>query len=276
MLINNLWDTATVTVSVGSVIPTLPIANTQRKGRAYTAAIVPNISNTTVIDFTLPNFALASGLVLNRHWLSNASEVRFELFNEDDQTGEQVIDTGFVQAVQLKTLAEMNWFVDPLVASPFDTWPHKFTNIWFERTFFKSGRITIVDANARDGLHEIDRIFLGDVFQPKVNFSYGNDFSYQSTETQKQAVSGSFFGTQREKYREQEFTLAWVSESERPRLADALRDAGTSLDWFVSLYPEAGGQKEIEYAMACTFKVPPTVNHDFYNNYRTSFSVVEA
>lgn len=275
MLINNIWDSATAAVTLGTEIASLPITHTQKKGRSNTAVIVPSITDTSVVEFDMPNFSFASAFVMYRHWLSNSAKVRLELYNESNQSGDLVYDSGLIDAVETKTFAEMNWFVDPLVASPFDNWPYRFTNLWFNRVFFKSGRLSIVDENARGNVHEIDRIFMGDVIKPDVNFAYGHEFAWRSDEEQKRSVGGSVFTTEREKWREFSFDLNWITEAERPLFSEAIRQVSTSKDWFISMYPESGGQKEMEYAMSCSFLSIPALNHNFHNNYNAKYSVRE-
>lgn len=275
VLINNLWDSATLTVAVGTEIPTLPISHTQQYGRSKTAVIVPNLAGVSVINFNLQGLSLASGLVPYRHFLSNVSTWQLELFDEQDQTGNMVYDSGLIECVQTKTLGELDWLVDPLVASTLDNWPYKFSQHWFDGVFFQSGRITIVDPESTR--HEFDRIYLGTVIQPKVNFSYDHSHKWVSKEKHVETVGGSAFAAQKEKRRKLTFDLMWIDELERPAFSEANREVGISKDWFISLFPEEGGQKEIEYAMACKYlDSAPAITATDYNMYSIPITVREA
>jgi hypothetical protein len=276
MLINNLWDTATLNVPVGTEISTLPITHTQVNENSKTAVIAPNVTHTSAVTFTMPNFVLASGLVIYRHWLSNAARWRLELYDGDDQTGNLVYDSGLIDCVETKRFDEIQWFIDPMIASPFDAWPFRFSNLWFEQVFFKSGRLSIVDPTARNGVHEFDRIYLGSVIEPSVNFRYGHSHQWFSGEQKERTVSGSNRGNKRQSKRKFNFDLAYTNERERPLFSEAVRKMGINTDWFISMFPESGGQKEIEYAMSCTFVTQPPVTGDFYNNYLIPISVEEA
>jgi hypothetical protein len=276
MIINNLWDTATLNVAVGTEIGSLPITHSQQYGRSKTSVIVPNISDTSAIEFDLPGLTLASGLVIYRHFLSSVAKWRLELFEEAGQTGTKVFDSTLIDCVQTKTLGDLDWLVDPLVASTFDDWPYKFSQLWFDGVFFQSGRLTIVDAEAANGVHEFDRIYLGTVLQPGVNFDYGHQHAWDSTENSQRAVSGSSFGAQRPTFRKLAFNLAWIDELERPHFSEANRKVGKNRDWFISMFPEQGGQKELEYAMACKYTTIPAITGNFYNNYSIPISVEEA
>lgn len=275
MLMKNLWDECTLSVTTGSAIPSLPLTNSQKYGRSLTAGITP-ASGVSVVMFNLDALTLVNGLVLYRHWLSNGATWRVELFEGPNCSGGLLFDSGVMDAIPTKALGELDWLVDPLVSSAFDTWPFKFSQLWFGETFALSGRITIQDENSRDAIHEFDRVYLGQAFQPSVNFSWGTEFAWQTTAAQKQSAAGSVFAAAKPKTRQLAFSMDYVPESERPHLSAAIQHVGLSRDWFISLYPEAGGIKEIEHAMAAKFTSLPPLTNTFYNNYTAKFVVREA
>lgn len=276
MLVKNLWDDTALSVASGDSVPSLPLSNSQTYGRSKTAAITPDEHGVSAINFDCPELVLASGLVLYRHWLSNIATWRLELFDEPGQTGNCVYDSNFNECTPTKNLGELDWLVDPLVSSVFDNWPHKYSQLWFAPVFFQSGRITLNDNAARDGIHEFDRIYLGQVFTPTFNFSYGHQHQWQSAEQQRKTAAGSVFAAQRPQSRTLSFNLDYITEAERPHLSDAIRSVGISKDFFISMFPDLGGQKEIEYAMACKFTANPALTGNFYNNYTAPCAVQEA
>lgn len=276
MLVKNQWDDATLTVDTGEQVPTLPLLHSQIYGRSKTAAIIPNEAGISVMGFDCPELTLASGLVLYRHWLSNIALWRLELFSGANQSGSCVFDSALVECTPTKTLGEIDWLVDPLVSSVFDNWAHKYSQIWFAPVFFKSGRITIADTEARDGIHEFDRVYLGQVFTPTFNFSYGHAHQWLSSETQRKTSAGSTFATARQRYRQLSFSLDYLSEQDRPHLSNAIAHVGIARDWFISMFPDQSGQKEIEYAMACKFTTPPALTCTNVNNYTAPITVQEA
>lgn len=275
MIVKNLWDEATLTVATGTPISTLPLTHSQTYGRSKTAAITPD-TDTTAIKFECSELSLASGLVLYRHWLSSTGLWRLELFNEPDLTGDCVFDSGLIELTPTKTLGELDWLVDPLVSGVFDNWPHKYSQLWFPEVFFQSGRLTLIDSDGRDGLHEFDRVYLGAAFSPQFNFSYSFKHQWVSSEEQRKTAAGSTFSAQRPQARKLEFNLDYLTENERSRLSRAIQTVGVSKDFFISLYPEQGGQKEVEYAMACFFSEVPPLTGDYFNNYNVPFVVQEA
>lgn len=276
MLLKNKWDEAELNLLTGTSISTLPLSNSQQYARSLTAAITPDETGASVIIFNLTELTLLNGFVVYRHWLSNAAQWKLELFDSINCTGIQLLDSGLMDVVPTKTLGELDWLVDPLVASAFDAWPFKFSQHWFADVFALSGRLTLKDENARDGIHEFDRIYMGVAFQPSVNFSWGSEFVWQTTAKQKETAAGSVFAAVKPKTRQLAFSLDYLVESERPHLSAAFQYVGLSKDWFISLYPEAGGRKEIEHAMAAKFTSLPSIINTAYNNYTTKYVVREA
>lgn len=276
MLIDNLWDVAIPSIETGGAVASLPLSNSQTYGRSKTSAITPDGAGNSVIEFDCPFLSLASGIVLYRHWLSDVAQWRVELFDELGQTGNMVYDSTLTDCTLTKTLGDLDWLVDPLVSSVFDGWPHKFSQLWFPGVFFQSGRITIIDEDARDGLHEFDRIYLGQAFSPTYNFSYGHSHQWLSTAEQRKTAAGSTFSAARQRYRQIEFSLDFLNAQERPVLSEAFRQVGLSKDFFISMFPEQGGKEEIEYAMSCKFLDNPAITGQFFNNYSTPIKVQEA
>lgn len=275
MLIHNIWDECTAQVALGTEAPLLPITNTQTYGRSKTAAITP-VDGVSVITFNCPELTLTSGLVLYRHFLSNLATWRLELFDEPDLGGGLVYDSGTLDCVPTKTLGDLDWLVDPLVASAFDTWPFKFSQLWFDGIWHQSGRITITDAEPRDGVHEFDRIYLGRVFEPRFNFSYGHEHAWQSSSPTRRTAAGSQFAALRPLSRQFAFSLDYLNELERPRLSAAIQRAGLARDFFISMFPDWGGQKEIDYAMSAKFADLPPLIGSHHNNFLSKLTVKEA
>ena len=275
MLINNHWDDATLSLATGTIVPSLPLSYSQVYGQSKTTAITPNAGQ-SVLKFDLANLNLVSGFVMYRHWHSVGAKWKLELFDGIGQQGNKVYDSQLVEMTPTKTLGELDWLTDNLVSSTLDNWPYKFSQLWFDGVFAFSGRLTLVDENAREGLHEFDRVYLGNVIQPSVNFNYNHQHSWATRTTQKDTAGGSVYGVEKTSTRQLSFTLGHITEQERPHFSEAIRNAGLSKDWFISMFPEQGGIKELEYAMACKFVALPAMPNTYHHNYTITINVKEA
>jgi len=276
MIINNQWDTTTLSAAIGTVIPTLPLSHSQTYGRSKTAAITPDANHQSQINFNLEQLALVSGLVMYRHWFSVGATWRIELFDSENQTGNKVFDSLEQEMTPTKTLGELDWLTDNLVSSALDNWPYQFSQLWFEPVFAFSGRLTLTDDNSRDGLHEFDRVYLGNTIQPEFNFDYGHQHIWTTTGTQKNTAGGSVYGVEKTASRQFSFNLSHIREEERPHFSEAIRKVLLDKDWFISMFPEQGGIKELEYAMACIFTSLPPISGNFHHNYVIPVNVKEA
>lgn len=276
MIMNNKWDGATLAISTGTAIGSLPLSNSQVYGRSKTTGVTPDENGLSVIKFDLQELTLLNGLVLYRHYLSNGAKWQVELFEGPDCSGVKLYDSTLLDAIPTKTLGELDWLVDPLVSSAFDNWPFRFSQLWFAETFALSGRITLQDSASKDGIHEFDRVYLGQAFTPSVNFSWSSEFAWQTTAQQKVTAAGSVFAAAKPKTRQLALSMDYIPETERPHISAAIQHVGLSRDWFISLYPGTGGIKEIEHAMAAKFTALPPIANNFFNNYTAKFLVREA
>lgn len=275
MLINNLWDTSTLSLATGTQIPTLPLLYSQEYGLSKNAAIQSD-QGVSVIEFDLASLYYLNGIVMYRHALTNAATWQLELFDGTGQTGNLVYDSGALEHVPTKTLGEWDFLVDTLVASDLDQWPHRFSQLWFDEVFVRSGRLTLTDTEAPDGLHEFNRIYLGRAIQPTCNMSYGHNHQWTSPEKLVELAGGGAYANKKAAYRKFDFSLDHITEAEWPIFTEANQAVGLNRDWFISLYPEKGGLMELQYAMACRYLSQPVTSKPFYNNYSIPISVRES
>ena len=273
MLIDNEFDSADLSLGTGSAIPTLPLEHMQRysNSRSFGSTDV----NQVVINGNLTHLAVLNGFVAYRHNLSNAAQWRLELFDNINQSGKKVFDSGLINALPTKTLADLNFYVDKLVSSIADDWHIRYSQMWFESVMAQSFRLTIEDPEQETELVEINRCYLGQAFQPEINFDWGYSHAWESSGQHRRSAGGSIHTHESELYRRIKYRLSWVSPVERPKLSYGIRAAGLRRDIFISLFPNAGGQTELEYAMACKFTSLPPITSDFINNNSVDFEMEE-
>lgn len=273
MVVINEFDSATVTQSAGTAVASLPAANMQmyNNSRIWRSLTVAS----SVLQGNFADIKLISALVLWRHNLTNAATIRLQLYASANQTGTVVYDSGEMPAVQQITFGDWDWRVQPVVASALDDWAVRYSQLWFAAVFAASYKITIKDPLNSSGQLDATRIYMGRHFEPAVNFSYGRQWQLGSNAQQLRTDDGSLFTTQSPTWRTSQFTLDYIDEGDRANLVAALRYAGTSRDFFISLYPSQGGQKEVENSFAAKFKQLPSITNSAFNNYKAPLSVEE-
>lgn len=273
MIIINEFDSASVEQSTGTGVASLPPSNLQQynNSRIFRSVSVAN----TVLRGNFEEIRLISACVLWRHNLTNAATMRLELFANANQGGTKVYDSGEINAVQQIAYGDWDWRVQPVVASAFDDWDIRYSQLWFAAVFARSYRITLKDPESSAGQLDLTRIYMGRHFEPSVNFSYGRQWQFGSAEEQFRTDDGSLFSQQSPKWRTAQFSLDYIDEGDRPALISSIRYAGISRDFFISLYPGQGGQKEVENSFACKFKQLPVITNTAINNYQAPLNVEE-
>jgi hypothetical protein len=273
MLVLNESDKATLSLSTGTEVATLPLSHVQKYNNSRTFRTLD--FNQVAICGEFTTLTLLSGLVIWRHNLSNTATMRLELFDGDNQTGSKIFDSNEINAIPQISVADWDWRVQPVVASIFDGWPTRYSQLWLTPAFAKSFRLTIKDPNNTDNYIDITRIYMGRHFEPDVNFDYGHNHNWQSAEQHQRTDDGSLFTQESAEWREQSLTLNHLSNADRPHFTNAVRHVGKSKDWFISMFPESGGQKEVEYAFACKFTERPSVSGSAFDQYQSQINVEE-
>lgn len=272
LMVINEFDSAELTLSAGTAVPTLPPShlqsyNNSRVMRAASAAF------TLLGDFG--DITLCTGLVLWRHNWTAAATLRVELFAGPAQTGALIYDSGIIDALPQNAWTDWDWRVDPLVNSAFQGWSTQYSQLWFGEQFVYSFRITVSDPSNPLGYLDLTRVYMGRHFEPTVNFSWGSQLGFGAQDEQIRTDDGGLFSKDAPLFRKLNFTLDYLDESDRPELTKAIRHVRRSKDWFISLYPGQGGQKELESAFACKFVQLPPITAPNFNVFTAPLAVEE-
>lgn len=151
----------------------------------------PNGPYTNVPDITInanwPSFQKANNIAIFWNNYSGGSSNRLILYDGENQTGDIVYDSGVIEAMRYKTLFELDWLIDPLIATfDYSDQPlKKFSNWNFKLNdedssfLFASAKIVLSNPTNTDGFINIKNIFLGEYFTTEnFNFSYGSNWTY--------------------------------------------------------------------------------------------------
>ncbi|EHR42741.1 hypothetical protein [Alishewanella jeotgali] len=269
----NAFDDGSVMQIVGTGVTSLPPTNLQIYNNSK---VFRSLSpEHTVLAGNFNDVELISACILWRHNLTNAAKIKLELFGLPNQQGTLIYDSGEIDAVAQITFADWDWRTQPVISGVLDEWDIRFSQLWLEPQFSRSYRLTITDPLNSNGHIDITRIYMGRHITPKVNFKYGNSWGLGSNEMQFRTDDGSLFSQNAPRWRQLNFTVANIPEGDRAGLLGAIRNVGKTKDFFISLYPEVGGQKEAESSFAGKFTTIPSLTANFYDNYTMPFSIEE-
>jgi len=280
---NDSFDVAAVTLKTGVEIAGLEPSNTQLYSNAEVFRTTSLTNVEIKVAFNEPG--IVSGLVLWRHNLSATATVQWLGYVSNDLSGVPVFDSGIVNAIEAKSLGELEWGVEALGANIFDqsAFEKKFTEIWLknnsdelEPVAVQSQLIVINDPDNPDLFIDLARIYNGLAQSPNTNFSYGAKMSPEVTSSSGVATAdGSFHTVYAPAIRHLDLSLQWLDEYERPKFTEFFSLVGLHQDFYISLYPGESGQKRRDHAFAAKCKSIPSSTHDFHNNYSTPISVRE-
>lgn len=272
-IFSNEWDSASLVLTKGAAAPALPLAHTQRYNNSRTFR-TQGLEEVEIV-FSLPDPRVLSGIVLWRHNLTTAARIRLELFDQDNATGSKVYDSGPFEAIEAKTLGDLQFGLEPLGATTFSDWDLAYSVKWFELVAAKSGRLTISDPANLDGFLEICRVYLGRSLEPVFNVDLGHVLKWRTQTKEARTAGGTIHTLETSVFRELEFDLAHLEPGERSQWFDEVRKVSTHRDFFISLRPEAGGSTERDYAFAAKLEnIPPFVSQP--GRYSAKFTVKEA
>ena len=265
LILNNAHDTAQLAATSNA----LPIAYTQRSERARPWRSAGTA--TQVVEATLATPTLLEGLVLYRHNLSAGSRVRLELLND---TG-TVYDSGDASVSGVIPLGEFRFGIDPWGATSTDDLPIRQATFWFPATLATGYRLTITDADNPDGYIEIGRIVAGPVIVPTYNASYGLALTWEDFGEHKRTEGLSLRTIGDGEARRLPIDLDHLDASDRAKFTSAFLRGGKRNDVYVSIFPEAGGIDEAEYAFLARRENNYKHTHNRARNWQSQIILVE-
>lgn len=274
MIIDNVGDSATLADANANIVTTLPEENIQNPLRSKVCRTT-NLSD-MIINIDWASSQHLSGAGIFRHNLQSDGTWRLKLYESANRTGALVYDSGALQAVTPKSLGELDWGVDALGASVFDNWDQRFSTIWFTDVTALSGELTLSNSSNSDGYLELGRFFIGYKFEPVTNVIYGLTQAYEEESIQYRTEGGSLRTDGKAPFRRFTMTLDNLSIKERFKLFDATRRVGKRRDMVISVFPESGAGRERDWTMNCKFTEIPVFENSNYQQYKTSFNVVES
>jgi len=268
----NYIDTATLSASP-AMVATLPEENLQKLSRSRVARTT-SLAQQQILG-NLASTKLVSSLVLWRHNLSASATMRLELFDGAGQTGNTVYDSGTIETSTYKSLGDLNWGIDPFESSVFDAWGVYWSVLWFAPAAASSFRITLNDSSNADGYMEITRAILGPYIEPFFNPSYGMRLGWQETSKQERTDGGTLHSDPSSNFRNLEFSLDMLTETDRPKFLEFIRLVGKRKDFFISVFPEVGGEQERDYCMLAKLVQDSSHTSSFYAHFSQALKMQE-
>lgn len=268
----NEADTATLSATP-SLVTTLPVTNLQDPARAKVAR-----TSSLATQYIYGNFSGVkniSAMALVRHNFTAVATLQLRLYSGSNQTGTLVYDSGALTFGSASGWGDFIWGVDPWGAELFTDWPVKWKDLFFDSVQAQSFSLQWGDPANTDTFMQASRLFLGSVFEPTDNMSWGFKWGWNERTEQERTDGGSLRSDAGEPYRTVRFNLDYLTDSERVQLGDIFRQIGKRKDFFFSGFPTIGGAKERDFAGLFKVIQMPDIEGRFLETNRTELIMEE-
>jgi hypothetical protein len=260
VVFNNLVDDSQITGTSGNYAPELPARNLAVQGRTRLARTTNTSEMAFTVDFTDEYICNTAAIV--RHNLTPNGQWRVRLYSGHNAGGSVVYDSAFIGSLSYGA----NKF---LIGNQYSY--HYFTN-----TAARSARINISDSSNPDGFLQVSRAVIGQYSTTKVNTNFGAQVGWEENTRQTRTTGGSLRSELLTPYRTLSGTLNELSEDEREFWQSGSQYVGKRRDFLVSLYPEAGGQREMDNTILGKFTRAPQFQHWTYETFRVKLDIAES
>jgi hypothetical protein len=279
-LITNLdFDSATLSSSPACVT-NAPVTNLQIGLRAKVARI--GTTGPWTISGVYASAKRVSAVSVYKHNFTSLAVLTLKLYRDAALTSQIGSD---YTATLGGTLQEFGLAFQPLGwggsgykygGETFESWPASYFTIWLNASVdaVMGFKITITDSGASSYL-EAGRIYIGDYWTPAVNASYGAKMGWKEQSRQFRTDGGSLRTEGYEPYRSFSLAFDTLNEEERAEITNTFRRLGLRKDFFMSIYPTEGGEREKDHTAAVKFVSMPDVAAPYFENFTTDIQLEE-
>ena len=273
------FDTATLSSSPACVT-NAPISNLQVGLRAKVARIAT--TGPWTISGTYPLAKTVSAVSVYKHNFTSIATMTLKLYYDSAMTvqtgGDYVATLGGVALQFGLAFQPAGWGNGGIVygANTFESWPASYFTLWLPAQIdaVMGFKIIIADSGASSYL-EAGRIYMGNYWSPAVNASYGAKMGWKEQSKQFRTDGGSLRTEGYNPFRSFALAFETLTGSERTDILNTFRRLGLRKDFFISVFPAAGGDLEKDYTAAVKFTAMPDIATPYYDNYTTDIQLEE-
>ena len=222
-------------------------------------------STGTSVSYTLTWTAgeTVGGVALPATNLSASATIRVRLYS--DTGGSTLIaDSGTVYACPGLNLGLWNWAL-PLNGNAFAYGGASKSAVWFSSHYFaRRCVIDLVDTGNPAGYIDNARLVVGAYWEPAYNASYGAQTSVVDRSTNSRNDAGDNLADRSTQHDTLALSLDFLGETDRARLMQIMRNAGTARNVFVSLLPASASPVAEQDAMIYGKRANAAMSFDHY------------
>ena len=280
MIFANAADAATLTASP-VMESSLPVTNLQLQEGAFVARSTSTADQTIKFDFSDLRLSDNDMFVLLGDF-SDEAEVQMTLYAGANQTGDIVYTTTTTvwKAIPWEEFGPWGTYEwgggkiyevagsDPaFIQAPIDDGATGLT--------YLSGQFIVVDPNNPDGYHNLKRLFIGELLQPRLNFDFGHSLYVEDESEQEPDDGGGLISFHVEPSRRLQFTLSHMSDAEFSAFWRGINYARKVNDVFIEARPAANGILWAAHTMRAKFTSLPKFSSAYAGHWQAPFELRE-
>ena len=123
---------------------------------------------------------------------------------------------------------------------------------------------------------KVSRFIVGNYWSPTYNTSFGVQAGYEDNSTSERLQSGDLYTTPGPRHKTISFELPYLTDSDKFKLFDLVRNTGKITPVFVSLFPEdTDKEREQIYSIYGKFTSLPGLTYALFTKYTSSLQLEE-
>jgi hypothetical protein len=269
------------TLSGGAWLGGLPLNNLKNKRISKLARSVDTLPASTKFTIAFESAKSIELIALIAHNFSGEAVVRITANSTNNFTS-PAFDSGWLPVwpygflpQDLLEWEDDNFWLGTISEEAVAGYKTPFSHILSSSVSYQYWQIEISDPDNLDGYVHLGRVFIGPVFVPTINMSWGAGLVVEDATTFETSLAGEEFFDSRERYRIHTFSLDGLTEDEAyQNVLDMQRLLGTSGELFVNGDPDDISNSPRRAFLGRMQSVSP-VTHDSFHTYKSSFTIRE-
>jgi len=272
IVVDNDLETATHTTT-GSFVAGLTPDNFTNEDKSF--VMRTSAASDFYVEYTWGAPIPLNSVALAQYNFDANTSIRVRIWNTDDTGLTPVYDSGATGTSQYKLWGiDWEWGIDGFDSIIDEGVSEDISLLTFDTVGGKKLRIDFTDSTNADGYTQVGRAFVGQGFQPRVNASWGLQFTDVDDTIHSRAQDG-LWANKGNHYRQLEFALEWLNDSEHMTLRSDLKRRGRHQDIMVIVYPDEYEAKKNMYAIIGKLSENVSFNHNFFCNYVSNYVLME-
>lgn len=273
----NRIDVATF-AAYGSWSATLPLINIQNRRLGKKARSTNAINASTKLRFSLDQSRIIGSVAIVSHNLTSLATWRYRAYSDSGYTG-LVYDSGIIDAWPLMPFGTYEWedsrFWDlQLSAEEIALFTKSIVYVPSVVADARYYEIEFFDNTNAAGYVELGRIFVGSVYQPKLNMNLGASIGDETNTVIDTSISGAEYFDRRTSNRVARFTLDNLDYNESIINGDIIKISGTDAE-VLYIYDDSSALNLNRRAFLGRLQTLSPIQQPYNTRYQTSYEIKE-